>query len=221
MLTLDTPTPTYAYRGDLYCSDCGDKIAGDLRRKGVEDDGDSNTFPQGPYPDGGGASDSAHFCGGGARCSNAVAVTPRNKVGCPLANPLTADGARAVRAGVAEDLMSQKKFSRLVGRLLRRVWLDTPSSELVQLPAWTNFPTSLEKLLGPYWRRGRITLAGVDDDHAYLTVAEPDQVTLLRAEVGDDGEFVRVDEVSVETSSAADRPPLEVVQEAVDLGAWD
>lgn len=68
---------TFIYRGALYCSDCGTQIGEESEAKGVEDNGDSDTFPQGPYDDGGGEADTPQHCG---RCGEF------------LGNALTDDG---------------------------------------------------------------------------------------------------------------------------------
>ena len=44
----------YVFRGALYCEACGRGIVEELAACGREDTGDSDDFPQGPYPDGGG-----------------------------------------------------------------------------------------------------------------------------------------------------------------------
>jgi hypothetical protein len=85
----------YIYQADLYCEDCGKKIRQDLLEDGTfhptlgklkdanihdETTYDSDDFPKGPYPDGGGEADTIQCCAG---CS------------CLLENPLTDDGLSA------------------------------------------------------------------------------------------------------------------------------
>ena len=38
----------YVYQGALLCDDCAGQVAEQLRRDGTRDDGDSDTWPQGP-----------------------------------------------------------------------------------------------------------------------------------------------------------------------------
>ena len=52
----------YVYRAALLCSDCGQVQAADLLSRDTMDNGDSGTFPQGPYPDGGGDADCPQHC---------------------------------------------------------------------------------------------------------------------------------------------------------------
>ncbi len=71
----------YIYRAGLLCEDCGLGTKKILRTMGYQSQ-DSNTDPQGPYPDGGGESDAPAHC---------------DHCGVFLQNPLTADGEAYVR----------------------------------------------------------------------------------------------------------------------------
>jgi hypothetical protein len=78
----------YIYQAALYCAECGEQIRHSLRFQAKEvilrrDDSDS--WPQGPYPDGGGEADYPQHC---AECL------------VFLENPLTDDGARYVREAI-------------------------------------------------------------------------------------------------------------------------
>lgn len=76
----------YVYRADLYCVECAEALK-DLIPKppGMnpkdESTWDSDDYPKGPYPNGGGESDSPHHC---------------NRCGVFLRNPLTDLGRRIV-----------------------------------------------------------------------------------------------------------------------------
>lgn len=52
----------YIYQADLLCETCGVATAADLDERHVEDTGDSDDYPQGPYADGGGEADTPQFC---------------------------------------------------------------------------------------------------------------------------------------------------------------
>ena len=93
----------YIYRADLHCSKCGEKIREDLTAKGEapeepEDEYtyDSDDFPKGPYPDGGGEADCPQHCG---------------TCGCFLGNPLTGDGEEYVREVLREAKEDGKPLS--------------------------------------------------------------------------------------------------------------
>ena len=88
----------YIYQADLYCAECGEQIKAELDTKmnadghplkpeGDETTYDSDTYPKGPYPDGGGEADG-----------------PQNCAGCRkfLENPLTRDGYEYLRSMVHE-----------------------------------------------------------------------------------------------------------------------
>jgi hypothetical protein len=77
----------YIYRADIYCAEHGEQLRRERREyKPVdpsnESSYDSDNYPKGPYPDGGGEADGPQFCG---------------ECGCFLENPLTTDGDAYMR----------------------------------------------------------------------------------------------------------------------------
>jgi len=100
----------YIYRAALWCPLCAREIKRKLKRLGEapknpndEYSYDSGDYPKGPYPDGGGESDSPEYCHG-----------------CQvfLENPLTGDGEDYVREAVLEDREARargKKANPVVG----------------------------------------------------------------------------------------------------------
>ncbi len=110
----------YLYQGALYCADCGEKIAAEVKTAGAEDEGDSDGFPQGPYPDGGGEADLPQHCDAGESCAAAERVGDR-AVGVFLENPLTRDGAAYVTAALAE-----RPQDPLVSRWAEFYGIETP-----------------------------------------------------------------------------------------------
>lgn len=91
----------YIYCADIYCESCGEAI-----RKRLIDGGmivDSDDFPKGPFPDGGGESDCPHHCGSGEACCEAITLADGMKIGAFLENPLTSYGVKYVRDKLADD----------------------------------------------------------------------------------------------------------------------
>jgi hypothetical protein len=222
---VPTCSDVYVYQADLVCEDCATKIMEELDEQGVEDDGDSGTYPQGPHGDGGGEADSANFCGMHRGCVNAVNVAG-TKIGCPLDNPLTSEGAMAVQDTVRRDLLSTKKYARMIGRLIRQVWRDYVSNEECIGPAVVppTFPASLKKLLMDYSRKSRSvveTYLVLDADHDYFVGRRGDEVDLLRASTNDEGEFKNLDVASVPGAVLEGRDPRDAIVDAVSEGAWD
>ncbi len=83
----------YIYQAALYCKDCGASIREHLAREGRapsnpsdEATFDSDEYPKGPYPDGGGEADCPNHCDG---------------CGMFLENPLTSDGYEYIAEAVA------------------------------------------------------------------------------------------------------------------------
>jgi hypothetical protein len=79
----------YIFQSDIYCDNCATDIKADLIRSGAADghEPDSNSFPQGPYSEGGGEADCPQHCG---HCRTF------------LDNPLTGDGETYVRDAFRE-----------------------------------------------------------------------------------------------------------------------
>ncbi len=81
----------YMYKAALYCQHCGEEIKKHLSTSGNvpqnldETQYDSDSYPKGPYPDGGGEADSPQHC---------------DKCGRFLENPLTQEGIEYVRRAV-------------------------------------------------------------------------------------------------------------------------
>ena len=209
----------YAYQAALYCEDCGRDLVERAREAGTEDDGDSGTFPQGPFPDGGGEADSCHFCDRGRDCLGAVEVAG-HRVGCPLGNPLTSDGAEALVESVKRDLVSNKKFDRLMGRLLAHVWGDYLRDMLVRVLLPEKLP-GLEQLLGRRYLLDNVVLA--DSSHLYLLEQELEsrEVHLLRAWVSDEGDFATLDDAAVPPGAVQGYGAEKLLRQAVEDGAWD
>lgn len=95
----------FVWQADLLCEDCGEAIRKQLTAEGKapadpddENSYDSDDFPKGPYPDGGGESDTPQHCGNGADCVNSA-----DETGIFLENPLTDAGRKYVREKVQED----------------------------------------------------------------------------------------------------------------------
>lgn len=84
----------WIYQADIYCGDCAQEICKRLDARGGADEDDSESYPQGPYPDGGGEADSPQYCGG---CSGF------------LGNLLTDDGMESVYTILQEAVVHGKE----------------------------------------------------------------------------------------------------------------
>lgn len=92
----------YIYNADIYCRDCALEIRAAIREEGKQtgidiDKSDSDNWPQGPYPDGGGEADCPQHCACGSDCLNSIQLDNGQKVGCFLENPITPDGEAYIK----------------------------------------------------------------------------------------------------------------------------
>lgn len=101
---------TYLYRGALYCEHCADRIKGNLRQRSPEcvpitsDDEssyDSNDWPKGPFPNGGGEADTPQHC---------------DHCGEFLQNVLTNDGDSWLRNEAAEFDLPDSSWAEIAER---------------------------------------------------------------------------------------------------------
>lgn len=82
----------YIYQAALLCEACGDAVI--ARDDAGVNTGDSDDYPQGPYPGGGGEADTPQHC---------------DHCHLFLENPLTGDGYNYVRDAVARDAALGRK----------------------------------------------------------------------------------------------------------------
>jgi len=99
----------YIYAADIYCEDCGEVIRERITEEGHapadpwdECSYDSDEFPKGPYPDGGGEADCPQHCGAGSDCLNAIELSDGTKIGAWLENELTTYGVEYVQEAIQE-----------------------------------------------------------------------------------------------------------------------
>jgi len=99
----------YLFYADVYCEDCGEAIKVWCKRNDcVPDDPndehsyDSDEYPKGPYPDGGGEADCPQHCGSGPDCVNAIELSDGRNIGVWLENDLTAQGIEYVREAIQQ-----------------------------------------------------------------------------------------------------------------------
>lgn len=52
----------YMFNAALLCDECASELRAELGWENIADNGDSDTYPQGPYADGGGEADSPQHC---------------------------------------------------------------------------------------------------------------------------------------------------------------
>ena len=96
----------YIFQAALYCEGCSQTIQGNMQKPQGEDgqDYDSNDYPVGPYPDGGGESDSPAHC---------------NSCGTFLENPLTQDGQEYVKTYCRK---SRSKYAKEYRKFYAYLW---------------------------------------------------------------------------------------------------
>lgn len=101
----------YIYQAALWCEDCGAAIRRDLLALGKgpadpddEDTYDSNDFPKGPFPDGGGEADCPQHC---------------DDCGCWLENDLTSEGMDYLKDAIAAFLYRGDGDPETI-----RAWID-------------------------------------------------------------------------------------------------
>ena len=221
----------YAYQADLICEDCAGKIIEELEKKGVEDTGDSNDFPQGPHGDGGGESDSPGHCGMGPGCVIAIKVPGGNKIGCPFGNPLTDEGAAYVQQKLAHDIVCETSphshgvqllWSHVYPDILRdcpiiKFPIDNPTSFHLR----HSLITILEKLKKKEQSK-ILPEIFTDCSYVYGCATSASKTTLWRLTVDNEtGKFSDIETAYLPASETHERTLQDMIEEAIGEGAWD
>ncbi len=89
----------YIYASNIWCEECGKAIHERIMSKMAFN---SDDFPKGPYPDGGGESDSPQHCAAGPDCLNAIEFDDGVKIGAWLENKLTEKGIKYVNNAITK-----------------------------------------------------------------------------------------------------------------------
>lgn len=121
----------YMYQAALYCDACGEKIREDLDAKGLAPEDpddeysyDSDEYPKGPFPDGGGESDSPEHCDSHEHCLQAEELfwngKSVGKVGAFLENDLTSDGVKYLAELVSQHGRKASDYQKA----LYKFWID-------------------------------------------------------------------------------------------------
>lgn len=115
----------YIYQADLYCPSCARRIKRRLASEGKrpaefqdEFTFDSDDFPKGPYPEGGGEADIPQHCASGEDCLDPL-ILDGEKYGAFLGNDLTSDGIEYVK-----DVVENR------GGKVAQFWAEVYSDEL-------------------------------------------------------------------------------------------
>jgi len=112
----------YIYNAALLCADCAIYTIEELIDKDIKDSGDSDDFPQGPHPNGGGEANSFQYC---------------DACGVFLENPLTPAGLE-YELELIEDYIVRRDVwdtDRMSDRLeaLESMDLDAPWPKVIEL----------------------------------------------------------------------------------------
>jgi len=220
----------YVYQADFLCEDCAGKIIEKLEKEGVEDTGDTDDFPQGPYPEGGGEADSPHHCGSGAGCVNAIKVPGGSKIGCPLGNPLTSDGTRYVEEKLAHNLVCETSpHSHGVQLLWSSIYSDAlRDCPLVKFSIKDSDSVHLRHPLIAILARLKkkedsVILPEIFTDCSYVYggATSAAKATLWRLTVDNEtGKFSNMETAYLPASEAKERTLQDMIEEAISEGAW-
>jgi len=154
----------FVYHADLYCEDCGRAIRKEL--KGHRNTGDSDDYPQGPYPDGGGEADSPWHCNSGEECINAMEIEGV-KIGVWLGNPLTSEGVKYLKEMLSEP--NPTAYQQALHDFWLRVYSDYLEGWAPELPP----PSPQLPLPGVTERRRRHTVGEAEAERWAVLVIPP------------------------------------------------
>jgi len=227
---LHVSNDVYVYQAALLCDDDGADLIKKLKKEGVEDSGESDDFPQGPFSYGGGESDYPQHCDFGVRCVAALKLPDGTKIGAPLGNPLTADGIRDLTGAITVALHSHRLQSRLIGRMWNELYKDSLPSDLDSLTEFkgnVKHDTIDETMLAVV--RGKLhgTVDKIYDDlnHVYAVGWEGfakgrSRFSIWRTTAQPDGSFSDLETVHLPASESQERSPEDILRELIENDAW-
>lgn len=228
-LSLVPVCAPFAYNAAFICEDCAARTIDKLQAKGIEDTGDSNDFPQGPYPDN--ESDSPEHCDNGEHCVNAVKIPGGKKIGCPLSSCLTEAGVAYIRNKIGEHILFGSPHQKGVGRLWWHLYQNAIDAEpllrLITQPV--PIPRQLRQALAPILpKKGKSTqiIAEIFTDLKYLYGGsfgngEPPSLGLWRVPVDNLGKLGPAEVVLLPVTEINERPLETIINDAISDGAWD
>jgi len=203
---------SYVYQGNIYCEKCTRHLLAQLNNKGVEDTGDSNDYPQGPYLNGGGEADSPQHCGNGRECQRPIELGSGHLVGDWLENPLTNEGLQYIANQLAENFNSPHAMKRLVPNFWRLAYHDDLmnwlAGRLIMLTTTTR----------------QFTREFMDCDYMYSVDLQGNLQgtnSMCRWSINDDGHLKDPKLVEVPEEVMKSSTPEKMLREAIDEGAFD
>jgi hypothetical protein len=218
----------FAFNADLICEDCAAQVIEELEAKGVEDTGDSNDFPQGPYSEN--EADSPQHCGNHAHCVNAVQIPGAKKIGCPLTCTLTEDGVTYTRRTIAEQILFGSAHQKGVGRLWWHLFQSAMDAEpLLQLTrASSPLPPPVKKALPSLTSKSCYLLHEVFTDLGNLYGGaisqgeDGESLVLWRLEIDTNGKLITQNNpVQLPASELSERSLENIITDTISEGAWD
>jgi hypothetical protein len=220
----------FAYNAAMICEDCAAKTIEHLEKQGIENTGDSNDFPQGPYTNN--ESDSPQHCDNGASCANAVQIPGGKKIGCPLVCSLTEEGIAYVRRSIAEHILFGSAHQRGVSRLWWSLFHDSVEyGPLLLLSRSSPLPKALRKslLLSSPKTTNVLTTIFTDLESVYGGAVsrreDGESLVLWKLAIDESGHLppasTPVPTVQLPISELQERSLEDMLTEAISDGAWD
>jgi hypothetical protein len=227
-LDLVPVVDAFAYNADMICEDCAAQVIEKLEAKGVENTGDSNDFPQGPYSDN--EADSPQHCGNLGHCVNAIRILRGEKIGCPLTCTLTEDGIEYTRKSIAEHIIYGAAHQKAIGRLWWHLFHSSlEESKLIQLArSISPFPPPLKIALSTLASKNCPPLHEVFTDLEYIYGGsiskgeDGESLVLWRLGLDDRGQLIKpADHAQLPASEIEERSLEDIISDAISEGAWD
>jgi hypothetical protein len=216
----------YVYAADIYCAACGEDIAKRLSEApGFDPENppeDSDEFPQGPYSDGGGESDSPNHCGAHEDCLQAITLPCGNKIGCALAHELTNEGARSLNEMIVDDMLRPESnaHARQVGQLWAKLFSAYLVDDLFKISGkGSKLPTDLIELLMGVASGDRFLCPDFYlDPHGYIYggAEGPQGDVLWRVEITPEGNYNDLIMIDLPAGELSQYPLEDHLKEAID-----
>ena len=234
---IEPQDAVFMYQAALYCEACGLDIRKKLIEEGKgpadpddENSYDSDEFPKGPYPDGGGNADGPHHCDAHDDCLRAITLPNGDRIGAWLGDELTEEGFNSLVTMIIDDLTRGDDHARQVGRMWRYLYrapLEDCYEGFEEHKGAIRRNTVLEDLNASIseGERGIINRVYLDLDHVYAigwqnAHSKEPLLCVWRMIAQPDGNFSEIETVCLPASESEERTPEDILREMIEEDAW-
>jgi hypothetical protein len=213
-------SPAYLYRDHFYCEHCA--LDNGNTTKPNQKLSVQSVNPVGPINRV--ITENPTHCASETFCLKPVNLPDGSRIGCPLKVELTNEGFLSTTMFVASHMLYGSRSQKAIGRL----WLQLVIQDFGH-PPLALLSKTVPKKISSNSHMKKLTSSGVNlTPHVFTNLfalyggaLSPSATILWRIGLTDDGKLDKLLTVSLPPSEAIERPMSDLLEEAIDAGAWE